>query len=522
MTTSPAATAAPTSGLPESGGPPDGRPPEPGASGAPGNDRAAGNASNASNTGNTGAAGNASNSGTAAGFAGEPAGAGKAGGPGGPGRSERRASRASRLLHPDPMVRRLAGITLLNTVGSGLSLSVAVLFFTGTLGLSAAQLGLALTAAGLCGVVASVPAGRAADRWGSQRILVALVALTGLGTFGYTLVDGYPAFVVLACLVAAADRGSSAVRGALYAEVLPADKRVAGRAYLRVVTNVGICLGTGVGAVALHLDSRPAYLAAILADAASYLVVALLFLRLTVPGTGGAGRAAEAKLPKPVAAERERGRNPALRDGPFLLVTALGSVLCLQFAMLEVGVPLWIVQQTDAPRITVAGTLIVNTVLVIAFQVRATRGTEEPAAAARACGRAGLILAASCLVLALAHGAPAAIAVVVLLVGVALQAIGEVLSQAGSWALSYDLAGERAHGAYQGVYNAGSSAALMIGPAVVSTVVIGYGLAGWAALGALLAGAGLAMGPAVRWAGRERAVSDGGGSGGSGGSGGRR
>ncbi len=417
----------------------------------------------------------------------------------------------SRLLHPDPMVRRLARITLLNTLGSGLSLSVGVLFFTRFLGLSAAQLGLALTAAGLCGVVASVPAGRAADRWGARPILVALVALTGLGTAGYTLVDGYPAFVALACLVSAADRGAAAVRNALYAEVLPADKRVAGRAYLRVVTNVGLCLGTGVGAIALQVDSRTGYLTAILADAASYLAVAVLFHRLRVPGAdgadeAGAGGARGVRAPAKGAERAVRDRNPALRDGPFLVVTALGAVLSLQFAMLEVGVPLWIVQQTDAPRITVAGTLIVNTVLVIAFQVPATRGTEHPAAAARACGRAGLILAASCLVLGLAHGTPPALAAVVVLVGVALQAAGEVLSQAGTWALSYDLAGERAHGAYQGVFNAGSSAALMIGPAVVSTAVIGHGLVGWAVLGAVLAGAGLAMGPAVRWARRRGAA----------------
>ncbi|MFF2750321.1 MFS transporter [Kitasatospora sp. NPDC058048] len=447
------------------------------------------------------------------------------------------AAALRRRLHPDPTVRRLAGITLVNTVGNGLSLSVAVLFFTRVLGLSAAQLGLGMTAAGLCGVVASVPAGRAADRWGARRVLVVLVSVQAIGTAGYALVHSYPAFVALACLVSAVDRGSAATRNALYAEVLPADRRVAGRAHLRVVTNVGICLGTAVGAIALQVDTRPVYLTAILADAASFVAVAVLFHRLDIPqrpsvtgasapsGSGAAvcepsepsesgAPASEPSAQTGVAnpsdpsgrgVKQGRRPNPALRDGPFLAVTVLNALLCLQFAVLEVGVPLWIVQETDAPRITVAGTLIVNTLLVITLQVRATRGTEERTGAARACGRAGVVLAASCLVVSLAHGLPAVVAAVVVLGGVALQSLGEVAAQAGGWALSYDLAGERDHGAYQGVFNAGTAAALMAGPALVGALVIGYGMVGWVVLGAVLAAAGLAMRPAVRWAGRREA-----------------
>ncbi|MGW7447223.1 MFS transporter [Kitasatospora sp. NPDC054795] len=453
------------------------------------------------------------------------------------------AAALRRRLHPDPTVRRLAGITLVNTVGNGLSLSVAVLFFTRVLGLSAAQLGLGMTAAGLCGVAASVPAGRAADRWGARRVLVVLVSVQAIGTAGYALVHSYPAFVALACLVSAVDRGSAATRNALYAEVLPADRRVVGRAHLRVVTNVGICLGTAIGAIALQLDTRPVYLTAILADAASFVAVAVLFHRLDIPRrpsmtgasapsepsasgaavselsepseaseSGAAGSEPSAKTgvanpsdPSGRGVKQGRRPNPALRDGPFLAVTVLNALFCLQFAVLEVGIPLWIVQETDAPRITVAGTLIVNTLLVITLQVRATRGTEERTGAARACGRAGVVLAASCLVVSLAHGLPAGVAAVVVLGGVALQSLGEVAAQAGGWALSYDLAGERDHGAYQGVFNAGTAAALMAGPALVGALVIGYGMVGWVVLGAVLAAAGLAMRPAVRWAGRREA-----------------
>jgi hypothetical protein len=44
----------------------------------------------------------------------------------------------------------------------------------------------------------------------------------------------------------------------------------------------------------------------------------------------------------------------------------------------------------------------------------------------------------------------------------------------------------------------------MLGPLLVTTVVLSWGTAGWLLLGGLFLAAGLAMGPAVRWADRAR------------------
>jgi MFS family permease len=401
----------------------------------------------------------------------------------------------SRLLHPDPVIRRLAAITLVNTLGNGLFMALGALYFTRILGFGAARVGLGLTAAGLCGVLIGVPAGRVADRWGTKPVLVALVALEAVGTACYPLVGNFTAFVLLACAVTAADRGSATVRNALYAEVLPADRRVAGRAYLRVVTNVGIGVGTGLAALALQADSRSAYTAAILADGATFAVVTVMYVLLPTPG----------RPPQDPAAPAGRRTGSALRNRSYLAVAALSGLLGLQFAVIEVGVPLWIVQHTDAPRVMVSACLIVNTVLVVALQVRATRGTEEPAAAARIFRRGGLLVTVSCLAFACAHGLPGWLAVLVLLAGAVLQALGEVLGQAAGWALGYDLAEEGAHGEYQGVFNTGFSAAMMLGPALVTSAVIAHGPVGWLALAALFAAASLAMVPAVRVALRCRA-----------------
>ena len=393
------------------------------------------------------------------------------------------------LLHPDPVVRRLAVMTLVNAFGNGLFMTVGVLFFTRVLHFDAGEVGIGLAVAGLCGVLASFPAGRAADRWGSRRVLTALVIAEALGMSCYVLVHSFTAFLLLASLVTAVDRGSSAVRNTLYAQALSKEVRVHGRAYLRAVTNVAIGAGAAVAALALQADTRQAYLTAILVDAATFVVVALILPAIPVTA-----------VPR---TERSSVAGP-LRDPGFLAVTVLSALLMLQFSVIEVGVPLWLVQSTHAPRVLVAPLLIVNTVLVVLFQVRATRGTDDPAGAVRAFRRGGLLVAAFCLVTALAAGASPLLAALVLVAGAILQALGEVLSQAGGWALSYDLASEGAMGAYQGVFNAGAAAAVMLGPPLVTLTALSHGFPGWAVLAALFAVTGLLMGPAVRWAEHRR------------------
>ncbi|MFD9796192.1 MFS transporter [Streptomyces sp. NPDC059070] len=399
----------------------------------------------------------------------------------------------------EPVLRRLSVMTLLNSFGNGLFFPLSVLYFTRVCGVGVTQVGFGLTIAGLFGVGAGIPAGRASDRWGSRRVLAVLWLGCAGAMAAYSFVDGYAGFLVAAVCFAVLNQGGAGVKGALFADVLPAATRVEARAYLRMVTNVAMGAGGAIGALALQADTRGAYLALILFNAATYAVAAVLVRALPL-NEAAAARAAGGPSDTPA-----ESRWRAVRDLPFLAVTVLNAVMVLQFSLLEVGMPLWIVENTDAPRWSVALLMIVNCVLVALLQVRATRGARDLPGAVRAMGRAGLLLAAACVVFALSAGLSPLWAVLVLVAGSVVQVFAEVLSSAGGWTLAYELADSRAHGVYQGVFGSGAAVALMAGPALVTVTAVGHGFAGWAVLAGLFAAAGLAVGPAVRRAQRDGA-----------------
>lgn len=394
----------------------------------------------------------------------------------------------SLLPAPGP-TRVLAGATLVNTAGNGLFLTGSALFFTRSVGLSAGQVGLGLTLAGLVGLLVGIPAGHLADRRGAREVLLALYVLQGAAMAGFALVRGFAGFLLVAVAYTALDRAGNAVRQGLVAAALPPGERVAGRAYLRAVTNLGISGGAALAGLALAADSRPAYLALVLGDAVSYGVAAAVLLRLPagVRRTGA-----------------EAGRMTlALRDRPYVVVTALHAVLGLHYALLEVAVPLWVARHTAAPLSVVALLFLVNTASCVLLQVRVARSAHDLPSSARAVRRGGLLLAASCLVFAASSRGGAATAVTVLVLAALVNVAGELYQAAGSWGLGFGLAPEQAQGQYQGLFSTGFAAAQGLGPLVVTATAV-QGVWGWAVLAAVLAVAAVAVPPVTAWAERAR------------------
>ena len=306
------------------------------------------------------------------------------------------------LLPPPGAARVLVLSTLVNTVGRGIWLTASVLFLTRSVGLSVSQVGLGLTVTALVSLVVSTPAGYLADRYGPRGIqFTALLACGGL-TAALALVGSFRSFLAVSIAIAVAEAAFRGARGAVIAGAVPADQRVRTRAYLRATTNVGISAGAALAGAGIAVDTRTGYLVLIMVDTVSFLIAAAILTRL-------------APIP-PVAAAAHGPRLVALRDRPFLVFTLLDGLMSMHFGLLNIALPLWIAGHTTAPRWLISVLMLVNTAMVVLFQVRAARGTEEVAGAARASRRAGVAIAVACLLFA-ASGAAATPAAVALLLG---------------------------------------------------------------------------------------------------------
>lgn len=400
----------------------------------------------------------------------------------------------------DPVLRTLVIATLISRVGRGVFLTVTVLYFTLIVGLAPHEVAIVLAAASAAGVLSSLAGGWLADRVSARRLLVMLSTLDGIGLICYVFAQDFATALVIAVLVGATGQAANSTRMAIIARAFDGERRVHARAVLRTVTNIAIAAGSGIGALALLAGTADAYRWIIVGAGVMYLLGVTQLVRLPASVDAPAPRAAQpvttatgsTDVAASAAAERRAlRRHSPWRDPRYLGLTALTAVFGMQFGVGEIGVPLWIANHTEAPEVLVAAVLILNTVIVVLFQVPLSRGTHDLRTAGRVSAIAAWLMAAACLVYASAAGLPAGFAIAVVLLAALAHAFAEVLSQAGGWGLSFELADPVRAGTYQGVFSMGYSLGAMVSPLFVTSTALTFGLGGWAILAGVFLLSGL-------------------------------
>ncbi|MFF9343775.1 MFS transporter [Streptomyces sp. NPDC014773] len=385
--------------------------------------------------------------------------------------------------------RRMLVVSIIDKTGTGLWAACTALYFTYVSGMTLGQVGLLMTVSGGVGIAGAPLAGLLADRFPLVRVIAATQLMRGLGLLALLTTDHVLLLTLYSALGALPDRAGS-VLIKLYAARQAGTERVRYQAIQRTTVNIGWSLGGLGAAAALATGSTQAYTWLLVGNVLSYLVIAVLTLRCAEPPAPSRVAATADDTP------RDRPTNP-WRDRTFLGYTATDAALFLDDTILQVAIPLWIVHATDAPVGLAPLLLVLNTVLVVLFQVPLARfGATTPAARRLLVPLSGLFVLGT-LALAASAAGGRALAITALAVAVVALTFAEILHATSSWELSVALAPADAQGAYLGVHGLAQSTQRFAGPLLVTGVMTAGPLA-WPLLGLALVGAGAAQHRLIR------------------------
>jgi MFS family permease len=399
------------------------------------------------------------------------------------------------LVPPSSTVRPLSWACLITTIGNGMWYTCWALFFTRSIGLAPAQVGIGITLGGCLGLVAAPMFGHLSDHLGAREVLVGVTALRGITMLGFILVHSFWPFLLVACLSTMADRSNGPTRMAMIIGLSEGAERMDTLAYVRMVESAGFALGALSAAPILAIGTRGAFLTMVVINAATFFAYAIIITRLPhVPPTGNRADVDGKRYSQLVV----------LHDLPYVAVNVLAGLLAVNWAILSTAAPLWVSRNTHVGTWIVSVLVIINAGFIALFQRRVVRKGDKPVRAARTTLLSTVMFAAACVVFAASGSRGGLIAAAILIAAALIHVTGELLWVAGAWGLSIGLMPDHHHAMYQSVYGTGENAAVVFAPALMTLIVIGLGVTGWMILAGIFLVIGAATHAAAGWAVRTR------------------
>ncbi|MFD7308539.1 MFS transporter [Promicromonospora sp. NPDC059942] len=269
-----------------------------------------------------------------------------------------------------PELRRhipLAVALGVDSIGTGISGPLLLLFLTRVADIPLQQAGLTLSATFAVALVVPALVGQIVPRLGGRNILIAAQVLQAVGLGGLLIARDLPA--VAACTLVAAI-GQRAFWSSVFSVIAdasdsgPAEDKDRWFAFTNMVQATGYALGALTAGALLLIPGDLPYLLAIGTNAVCFVVSAVLLL-----GDRSARRTGAADAAAPVRAHRI----PTL---PYLGLIGVGALFAFCSTILGSGLGVYVVDGLAAPAAVVGPLLAINTILNAlgqAFAVRLTR-----------------------------------------------------------------------------------------------------------------------------------------------------
>jgi MFS family permease len=397
------------------------------------------------------------------------------------------------ILPPTKLERDLAIQCVLSAFATGAFLTGTAVFFTQLVGLSGAEVGLGMSIAAGVALLLQLPLGRLADRVGAKPLWVTASAVEAALYFAWPTIGGMLGFVAMLSVLAVFETAGRNARNVYRIAVFPRETRVRALAYMRAARNVGYTLGAGASGVALGIGLDAVRLIPLVTGALLVLNALMIATMLpTITRTVHVDTVEDVLTASPAA----------WRNVGFVVLAACNGVLSSNQVLLNIVVPLWLVERTDAPQVLIAWLFGTNTVLAVLLQVRASRVADSVDGSLRAVRWSGWAFVVSCALMAVTHDTVGWVSIVLIWAGHVTITGAELWQSAADWGLTSDLSDHRRLGDYQGVWGLGYQIEPIVFPALFTFLALEWGTPGWVVIAAIGVAAAVGAHPAARAAER--------------------
>ncbi|MCF6380015.1 MFS transporter [Nocardioides KLBMP 9356] len=379
---------------------------------------------------------------------------------------------------PSSLAGRLSLQSLIFASGDGAFIAGSAVYFTLVVGLSLGEVGIGLTIAAIASFVVAIPMGKLVDHYGPKRMWALGAVIQGALFLAWPFVDGFPQYVALAVSMEVVGTLSGTGHGAYVIDVLPPAERVESRAYMYSALNVGFSIGAFLSGGAIAFGTDVLRWAPVL-SALLFLANSAWILRL--PDATHDVRSSEPRV-KPEGI-------PAIRNRAWIAVTTFTGVMWTNQVLLHTVIPVWLVTETDAPKVLVAILFGTNTVMCIVLPRLASRGIHDVGTALRAVRFSTFFFVLTCLITLATHQTVGWLTIVMFFLGHVVLTWAELFLSASGWTLEAELMDPRRRGDYQGVAELGGTLGRFWAPAVYGFLAMQWGTFGWLTIAAIVVAA---------------------------------
>lgn len=361
----------------------------------------------------------------------------------------------------------LAAAAFVNRAGT-MVVPFLTLYLTRRLGFAPGVAGVMFLVYGASAIVGNALAGRLCDRVGARRVLVGCLALSGAALFAFPCAATPVGVACAVCAFALTSEGVRPSTLTLVGAMVEPSRRKDAFVVNRLAVNLGMSIGPGIGGVLV--DSHPHalfYVDGATSIAAASLVVALgRYLARSAPGVA----------PPQESAGPAKAARGALGDPRFLRF--LAGVVCVGFVFFQLdgALPLYLVGAHGMSPKVYGLLFIINTAMILAFEVPLNSATSRwPHARALAVGAGLVAVGFGGFALGTTFWSAGACIVVI--------TCGEMILFPAMSAFVADAAPEGRGGAYMGAFSTAFAIAYAVAPAAGIAVLGRFGGAAlWCAL----------------------------------------